>query len=54
MNNFLATYYNALNRTSCVAVASHAKNTPPVCKSIDNQLVVKLIVSYIRRYCLLH
>ena len=30
MNNFLATYCNAVNRTSCVAVASHAKNTPPL------------------------
>ena len=29
MNNFLATYCNAVNRTSCVAVVSHAKTPPP-------------------------
>ena len=29
MNNFLATYRNAVNCTSCAVVASCATNTPP-------------------------
>ena len=46
MNNFLATYRNAVNCTSCAVVCVSAINTPPICNLSDNQVVSGFIPTF--------
>jgi hypothetical protein len=51
MGSLFATYGDVVNCTLGVAVALRAKNTPPIYKYINNQIVSKYIAIYTWRYC---